>query len=161
MKYLHYLLFSLVLSITTTASDYLTYPGAMGVPWSENEPGPTLNNGGIWNASPRRFLRIDLPIVRSLKERNISRVVVSTVDQHWNRKDISAAYAAVWWSGCRFNGVVTAKKFSRTTCNGSNIFLYPRTSGLVSNAHAYVSVQIPPKYNNRQSGVISYQVNQR
>ena len=154
------LAFLLLAGLTLPAlADGKIYPGSMGVRWNSTDPVPALAWSGLFNPSPTKSLRVDLPIVRDVINGKIQSGWVKAIDQH-PTLGVRMQLASVYRSCNGFLGWFSPNQF---TFGASKCAQQRNYGPLGSNsmAHYYYSCTIPRSFLGRRSGIVSYSATEK
>jgi len=149
-------------SVSPSYADHKSYPASECERWNENyDPATYLSWSRRYNPSRTRRLRLDCPITKD-RFHNIRSSWIRVIDRN-PRDNVCARIAAFRQLG---NSAVTRVGPARCTSipgNSPNA-VHLNTGGLGgiwNDMHYYMSVyKVPTRYNNRDSGVVTYYVDE-
>ncbi|PXF60270.1 MAG: hypothetical protein C4B58_00040 [Deltaproteobacteria bacterium] len=146
-------------ALPALAADGKIYPGAMGVPTPcDGNNRPTYSYGYGWGAignhSATSWLYLDLPAIRDAH--GINKSWVRVIDRH-DSADIRCQLHSTFWYGHIYCGWFSPYMYSSGSGSHEQVL---SLGGVGANtiSHYYFSCRIPPKYNNGQSCINSYYV---
>lgn len=144
-------------ALPALASWWKIYPGSMGVRYAGTST-PTYNHSAIGNPSTSTSLYLDLPVISDQSVSAIDLSFVRVIDQHPS-SNISCQMCSVYRSRsqCIWYGWFSPTRYSSGSGCGEQM-LSPGGVRANDHSHYYLSCEIPPKYNNDISYIISYKV---